>query len=145
MKKKFTFCLIALAIVIYFSCSTVSERLVKLQAINKKNDTEMVEKSKLFDEPLTEKETVVNMALAEAPTTESFETSFYNLSEDEIKLKLLSSEVLLKKNNFFRQANSEEGMNHDSALKMVELMRARQALNKIILDRKLDGMRMKYL
>lgn len=87
----------------------------------------------------------ISETLNKTQTTEEFESSFQNLSNKEVKRKLKSMEKMLDNSNLFQQANSEQGLDDESASRLAELIRMRQALNKILLNRKLEEMSRTYL
>lgn len=88
---------------------------------------------------------MIEKSLDQAKTVDEFESAFSELSSMDINLKLEISNQLLDEKKIFQRANSDKGLNQEEILELVEMMRKRQALNKLKLDRQLEQMRRKYL
>ena len=149
MKKLVVLCFFVFAVgylvLIIIGKNSSDLRLVKSEEENVIQNETINNFLKKVPEVLADKETVINMAISDAQSRESLEASFLRLSEKELTTKLLNLERQLKANNFFQLANSEQGLDQDSAKRLVDFMRTRQVLNKIRLDRQLEAIRKKYL
>jgi hypothetical protein len=144
MKKLVAYCFVLFAGIGLFYLVARSDHRETMSSLI---DVNLVNKSStdVSYEDLSNERSVIGVALNEARPLEAFETAFSNLSRSEINSKLSSSDRLLKEDKIFQQANSSNGLDQVTAIKLIELMRSRQALNKILIDRQLDHMRRKRL
>jgi hypothetical protein len=148
MKKIILLCLLISSVIFYSTSKDLSDvDAVKPAATSA---SEVAQSKRLKTSPGIQTATIENGslvedALDEVKSTESFEASFNALSLKEVKLRLLGTEKILNQSNLFQTANSEQGLDSAAAKQLVELMRIKQALNKILLNRRLEEMHRKYL
>lgn len=147
MKKLVAYCFLLIAgIGLFYLLPHSDTRGTKSSLVNVNLvDKSSAEYSNNAFEDLPNKQSVIGIAINKVQSLETFETTFSNLSSDVINSKLLSSDGMLKDEKIFQQANSSAGPDQMTAIRLVELMRSRQALNKILIDRQLNKMRRKLL
>ena len=143
MKKIILLCLLMGSAVFYSANRDNPELVPENTALTKLNKVSQVLPE--IEETSSKKGAVITEALDKVKSTEFFEAAFSNLSGKEVTSRLVSTEKILNQSNLFQMANSESGLDSTAAKQLVELMRIRQALNKILLNRQLEEMHRKYL
>lgn len=94
---------------------------------------------------LVKQENVIEKSLKVSPTVDALEDEFKDLNIKNIQAKLAMTEAHLNQGRFIQKANSPEGLAPEEVQAFVELIRTRQALNRILIERDLEDMERKYL